>query len=262
MQAKRNTTIISWALGILTIIVLLLNLPEQPDPANIGLWLLFTLLIALSLNLGVLLTSGEISSAHMFGIMAFLSLGHDGRAEEALWIVATGALLGGLVQVARAEEWLPRRRVTVRSLGSVLETMAQLTLSQLVGEALYLQSGGRLPLGVITQADIFPLIIFAVGYVLFYLLFFVLRVRMEGHSISDVLASDWVTLGGAVLLPQLKAKLSADRLQAVACALTALVLVGFALSRSMAPAIAAALGLVVRARLSRSYASVRGSGSS
>jgi NtrC-family two-component system sensor histidine kinase KinB len=201
MQVNRNTSIISWALGILTIIVLLLNLPEQPDPANIGLWLLFTLLIALSLNLGVLLTSGEISSAHMFGIMAFLSLGHDGRAEEALWIVATGALLGGLVQVARAEEWLPRRRVTVRSLGSVLETMAQLTLSQLVGEALYLQSGGRLPLGVITQADIFPLIIFAVGYVLFYLLFFVLRVRMEGHSISDVLASDWVTLGGAVLLP-------------------------------------------------------------
>jgi MFS family permease len=50
-------------------------------------------------------------------------------------------------------------------------------------------------------------------------------------------------VGGAVLLPQLKAKLSADRLQAVACALTALVLVGFALSRSMAPAIAAALGL-------------------
>jgi len=109
MKAKRTTPIISWALGLLTIFVLVLNIPNQLDDV-LGLWLLFVGLTALALNLGVLLSSGQISPAHVFAIMAFLTMGRSGQAAEAIWAVAVGSLLGGLVQVARKDEWLPHRR--------------------------------------------------------------------------------------------------------------------------------------------------------
>ena len=200
MRAKRNTAFISWGLGLLTVVVLVLN-PLDGLGDVLGLWLLFMLLTAFALNLGILLTTGEISPAHVFGIMAFLTLGRQGSSAHALWAVAVGALLGGLLQVARADEWLPRRRVTARSLSSVAETMARHTLSLLVAGALYRQTGGRLPLGSMGPADAFPLLAFAAGYVLMYLLFFVLHVRLQGQAISQVLATDWVTVAGAVLLP-------------------------------------------------------------
>jgi len=157
MRTQRKTPLASWALGLLTLAVLVLNLPEQIDSV-LGLWVLFAALTAFALNFGVLLTSGEISPAHVFSIMAFLTLGHVGRAGEALWSVAVGALVGSLIQVARSDEWLPRRRVTARSLGVVAETMAHLTLSLLVGGAIYVTLGGRLPLGRMSPADAIPLL--------------------------------------------------------------------------------------------------------
>ncbi len=200
MRTRRNTPLVSWALGLLTLAVLVLNLPENLD-AVLGLWLLFAGLTAFALNFGVLLTSGEIAPAHVFSIMAFLTLGRSDHAGEALWAVAVGALVGSLIQVARADEWLPRRRLTVRSLGTVAETMAHLTLSLLVGGTVYVILGGRLPLGRLTASDAMPLLAFSGTYLLIYLLFFVLRVRLEGKAISGILSANWVTLIGVVLLP-------------------------------------------------------------
>ena len=200
MKLQRNTSAISWMLGFLTLIVLILNIPERLDSV-LGLWLLFFALTAFALNQNVLLVSGEISPAHMFGIMAFLTLGEGTRTAEAFWAVAAGALLGGLLQVARSDEWLPRRRVTVRSLATVAETMAQLTLTLLVAGAVYIRMGGRLPLGSMRPGDAVPLLAFSFIYVLVYLLFFALRVRLEGKVVSEVLRANWVALTGVVLLP-------------------------------------------------------------
>ncbi|NWG75055.1 MAG: GAF domain-containing protein, partial [Rubrivivax sp.] len=187
-------------MGLLTLFVLILNIPDRLDSV-LGLWLLFAALTALALNLGVLLTSSEISAAHVFAIMAFLTLGHGGAASEAIWAVAVGALVGGLIQAARAEEWLPRRRVTVRSLGTMAEIMAQLTLSLLVGATLYIHLGGRLPLGSMVPGDALPLLALTAGYVGFYLLFLALRIRLEGESVYAVWKADALTLAGVVVLP-------------------------------------------------------------
>ena len=200
MTAKRNTSLTSWALGLLTLVVLVLNVPTRLDVV-LAQWLQFVILIAFTLNLGVLLTAGEISAAHVFAIMAFLTLGRDGSGAEALWAAGVGALIGGLIQVARSDEWLPRRRVTVHSLSNVAETMAHMTLSLYVAEALYIVAGGRLPLGAMQPSDAMPLLIFSFGYVLVYSLLFVLRIRLEGRLISTVVAADWPTLATVILLP-------------------------------------------------------------
>ncbi len=201
MRTGSKTLFISWLLGLLTLVVLILNRPEALPPDMLGLWVLFVILIAFGLNINVLISSGEINPAHLFAIMAYFILGHDQQAAEALWAVAAGALLGGLIRVARAEEWLPRRRVTARSLASVAEIMAQLTLSLLVAEVLYLQVGGQLPLIALQHSNTLPLFIFSLGFVLIYALFFVLRVRLEGRAASTVLAADRVMVFGVIILP-------------------------------------------------------------
>ncbi len=200
MTSKRKTSFTSWALGLLTLAVLILNLPLHLGDV-LGTWLQFVLLIAFTLNLGVLLTSGDANVAHGFAIMAFLVMGGSDNGAEALWAVAAGALIGSLIQVSRSDEWLPRRRMIVRNLSTVAETMAQLTLSLLVGETLYLTLNGRLPLPALRGEDALPLLALAVGFVLVYLLLYVLRVRLEGRQIASVLRTDWFTFSLVVLLP-------------------------------------------------------------
>ncbi len=198
MQVRRSIAAISWVLGIITIIALLLNPPLLLPAAGGALAAFLIVFIAFSINMGVLLTgSGEISPAHLFSIMAALTL----AVQDALWITAIGALLGGLVQVARSDQWLPRRRLSVRSLRSAVDSMAHQTLALLVGAGLYVAAGGRIPLGYTEPLDVFPLTVLAVSFAAMYLLLFALRVRLEGRALSSVLAEDWFVIGGALLLP-------------------------------------------------------------
>lgn len=202
MAAQRQTPIISWALGLLTIVVLIVNLPENLS-AVLGLWLLFLVFTTFTLNAGVLLTAGEIHPTHLFSIMAFLSMAHNDQTgnAEALWAIAVGSLIGGLIQVARDDEWLPRRRVNIRSLGTVVEVMAQQTLSLLVGGAVYVTLGGRLPLGRLATTDLGPLAGLLVAYLLMVLLFFILSVRLEGRQVSQFFAANWPIMLAVLLLP-------------------------------------------------------------
>ncbi|MBN2469379.1 MAG: GAF domain-containing protein [Anaerolineae bacterium] len=198
MQAKRSIAAISWVLGTITVIALLLNPPLYFPAESAGLALTLVVFIAFTLNMGVLLTgTGEISPAHLFSIMAALTI----SVQDALWITAVGALLGGLVQVARSDQWLPRRRVSVRSLRNAIDTMTHQTLTLLVGAGLYVAGGGRIPLGYMEPGDLFALTVLGVSFAAVYLLFFALRVRLEGRALSSVLAEDWFVIGGVLLLP-------------------------------------------------------------
>lgn len=198
MQSKRGNTVITLVLGLISVVVLLLNRPTSLGPSETTLAVPLILLIAFTYNMGVLLTrAGEISPAHLFAIMAALSL----PMPTAIWITAAGALLGGLMQVARTDEWLPRRRVTARSLATTINTIAHQTLTLLAAIILYRAAGGRIPLGYTQPGDIWPIVIFAISYSAIYLLFFALRVRMQGRALSSVLAEDWVSVGSVLLLP-------------------------------------------------------------
>ncbi|MBN1963578.1 MAG: GAF domain-containing protein [Anaerolineae bacterium] len=199
-ETTRTPLLFTGALSLLTIVALLLNVPPTLDGILVW-WVLFSVLVAYAFNMGVLLTVGEISPAHLFGIMALLTLGSGEQFGAALWAVGTGGLLGSLIYIARAGEWLPRRRVQLRSVDTVAEGMAQLTLSLLVGGVLYIEAGGRLPLGPLEAADIMPLLALAAGFVLTYLLIFTLRVRLRQIPISKLLSENWRALLGTVLLP-------------------------------------------------------------
>ncbi|GAB4574228.1 MAG: hypothetical protein Kow0077_19710 [Anaerolineae bacterium] len=203
MHSRRVNAIVSWTLGILTLIALILNRPALT--AGVDKWMAaaLLLLIAFTFNMGVQLTSaGEISPAHLFSILSALTLG----LETALWITAGGVLLGSLLRAARAEAWgyLRRtrsRRVTPRSIETIVEEVAHQTLTLLVSVGFYTTSGGRFPLGRMGPADLRHLAILVAGYASVYLLFFALRVRLDGRALSSVLNEDRVTITGMVLLP-------------------------------------------------------------
>ena len=198
MPVKRNISATSWLLGLVTLVVLLLNPPLHFPASYTTLAITLVGFIALTYNMGVLLTgTGEISPAHLFSIMAALTI----SVQDALWITAIGTLLGGLFQVARSDQWLPRRRVSVHSLRSAIDTVSHHTLTLLVGAGMYVVSEGRIPLGYMEPLDLGPLAFMSVSYVAVYLLFFTLRIRLEGRALASVLREDWVTIGAVLLLP-------------------------------------------------------------
>jgi len=101
MTRRLRTPIFSWGFGLLTLVVLLTNIPDSSH-LNSSLWLFFAGLVALMLNLGSMLSEGVVSPASTAALMAYLTLGQaESAAAAALWCVTAGTLIGNLIWLLR-----------------------------------------------------------------------------------------------------------------------------------------------------------------
>src|SRR5512145_2396265 len=93
---------------IITGFTLVLNLPSAAainEYAQVAL--VYSVLTTFTLYFGMLLSEGELSAAHVVGMVAFLSLPRAAQPVM-LWAIFLGGLAGGLLLVFRQEENLLR----------------------------------------------------------------------------------------------------------------------------------------------------------
>ncbi len=164
MNRFTRIPVFSWALGTLTMLALILQVPDTRQ-LDVTVWLFYAALVALMLNLGTRFNEGIVSPALTAAIMAYLTLGGDQPAGAALWCVTVGALTGNLVWLVRTRPTEGTRRQYARVIRNITVGIAQMTLGLVVGSWAYRQAGGELPLDRLGRADIVPL----VGLVAIYL---------------------------------------------------------------------------------------------
>jgi len=203
MNRSSLSALIIWLLGIVMVTTLILNLPDGAMLAEYSVQaMVYAGLTAFTLYFGVLLTEGEFSTAHVIGIMAFLSLERQAHPVM-IWAVFVGGLLGGLALVLRSGsgENLLRRRLTTRSATSIVVICARVTLSFLVGAAVYYYLNGPLPLDTPVRDAFGALVAFGLAYSVVYLAIFALETYSDGRSVTKILSTNWLVVAILLLLP-------------------------------------------------------------
>ncbi len=187
--------------GVLTGFTLLTNLPNGEMVARYG-WqaVLWVVLIALTLMFGVLLSEGEFSAVHVFGITAYLSTSQPAE-PLVLWSVALGAIIGGALLLSRKHDSGLRRRLTIRTTSSVVMICARITLSLLVAGRVYDALGGIRPLVPPLGELAVPLLTFTLLYTLLYALIFLLETYVEQRSIRSLWNDNRVLLLAMLTIP-------------------------------------------------------------
>lgn len=188
-------------LVIVTAVSLVLNLPgtavinEYSTQA-----LVYGVLTTFTIYFGILLSEGELSTAHVVGMVAFLSLPPNAQPVM-LWSVFFGGLLGGALLIIRTEENLLRRRLTVRTARSIITISARVTLSFLVAGQFYIAMKGALPLTTLLDTATLPLLVFSLLYTLVYLALYLLETYTDGYPIQRILRNSAIELFVILVLP-------------------------------------------------------------
>ncbi len=192
-------------LGALTLVVLVLNFPEQGALVNNGGILVFYgLLAALTLNFGVI--DGELSPAHGIGMLMLLSLPRSAMSAS-LWMIVLASIVGQLARQARL------RAQGHTSLLAATFVVARIALSFYAAALIY---GGDLPLTDLTNANLLPVLIYGIGYSAVYFLLFAVETVVAGKTIPREHLSEILLV---LLVPILYALLGAlilNRLSALA----------------------------------------------
>lgn len=204
------TAIMSWMLASLTLLTLILQIPDETVMQEYqGLFLIYALLSGLAIYLSARLPEGEISSAHIVGMLAALSQ-PGGAQTTMLWAVALGALIGGGLLHTRFDQALPpddRSRLNVVNLITIT---AQVTLSHFVAVQVYEWVGGTFPLTSLADGMALPLLAFGLTYLIIYFAIFLLRLYTGGQSIRRLFATSTVELITMLTLPVPFALLGAE----------------------------------------------------
>ncbi|MBC6936340.1 MAG: GAF domain-containing protein [Chloroflexi bacterium] len=188
-------------LAIVTGVTLALHLPgETALNRYAGQALAYGVLTAFTLYFGMLLSEGELSPAHMVGLVALLSLPPDAQPVMT-WAIFLGGVAGGALLIFRQHERLLRRPVIARTARSVVAVSARVTLSFLVAGQFYRAAGGVLPLSNLLGAGIPALLLCAVLYILVYLAIFLLEMYLVGYSVQRILRENPVELFALLVLP-------------------------------------------------------------
>ena len=199
MNRPLYTNLSIWLCAALTGITLLLSLPTGDQlMLYAGRALIYLLLTTATLYMGVLLTEGEFSPAHVVAMTAVLS--QPAAAQPVLmWGVALGSVIGGLLLVMRAGDDLVGRRLTIRTAGSVVIICARMTLSIFAAAEVYRVMGGVLPLHPPLRDALIPLAAFSLVDCAIYLLIFVLETYVDGRSVRRLLVNRWLILAVLVV---------------------------------------------------------------
>ncbi|NDJ75815.1 MAG: GAF domain-containing protein, partial [Chloroflexi bacterium] len=200
MNRRIRMLMLPWGLGLLTLVVLLADIPSF-DKIDTLLWLLFAALVGLMLNLSATLDEVLISPAPTAALMTYLTIGEGEKAPAALWSVALGALTGNLIWLARN---LPQHSSTsdyTRAVRSATISTAQLTIGLFCSGWAYRQFGGRLPLDQLESADVLALAAFVLIYLAIYLSILLLESYLYRLQTPRTVARNWQSLVGIALLP-------------------------------------------------------------
>jgi signal transduction histidine kinase len=196
-------------LALITLVVLVTNLPSpelvQVQAADL---LMFMLLTAFALTFAALLSEGELSPAHMIGIVAFLSQPPE-VFHTMTWAVFIGGVVGVIVRSLRSYQI----RRDVLNLPGILFVVSRVTLSFWASGQIYYVSGGSTPLGrlpVDISPTILPLTIYALVYITLYFSIFLLELYTEGYSVGRVVRSDLARIAVILILPLPFAVLGAE----------------------------------------------------
>lgn len=177
MTKKRllDTRLISGGLGILTLVVLVLNLPSRDVlVSNGGLLVIYGTLAALALHFGMI--DGELSPAQGVGMLALLSLPSEAVAAS-LWIIALASALGQLASALR--------RDTPATTTDVILVGARMTLSFYAAALVY---RGDLPLSSLEGDNLTAVLVYGIVYSAVYFALFVLEQWLQGKTLSTLRA--------------------------------------------------------------------------
>jgi len=196
---------------LLTVGVLLFNIPDGDLIQRYGAQTLAYLgLTGFVLFFGVWLSEGELSPAHVIGMIALLSL-----PEVALplttWAVAIGGVLGtlGLMLRQRVRGQFVRQQLT-----RLIFVAARVTLSFYIAAQVYVALDGMLPLTLdAVQNDaavVFALIVYTVVYTTLYFTTFVMETYVQRRPVQRILRTNLLLITVTMLLPVPFAVLSAQ----------------------------------------------------
>ncbi|MEM6280927.1 MAG: hypothetical protein AAF787_01935, partial [Chloroflexota bacterium] len=199
-QARLKQLIVGLLTGF-TIGVLLLSVPTPDMLATYRVYaLVFMMLTALALPLGVLLSEVEISVVHVVGIIAFLALEAD-AFTVILWAMFFGSVVGGVALLLRSQPYLPRRRNVRRSIRSIMVTSARVTLSFYASARFYFLIGGELPIRVGGSEVVAPLAEYTAFYVVTYAAIYALELYVEEQNPLAILRKNWLQIIVVLLTP-------------------------------------------------------------
>lgn len=186
-----TSRILNWGLIVITSIVMLAFVPRQfdviaPYAAQLSVYLLLT---ALTLFLGIRLSESELSPAHAFGIMAFLSLPVD-IYPATLWAIFIGGLIGGGMLVYRARRQVINAHRNMTSPVYALLVTTRLTLSFFIASQAYLLTGNTVPLNLLLDITlvqtVLSVVAFALVYIAIYLLIFVIELIVNHYPVQAI----------------------------------------------------------------------------
>ena len=190
-----------WLLAVVTGVALLLHWPDGDALRQYaGQSLVYAALTTFTLVFGVLLAEGELSPAHMVGMVASLSLPAAAQPVMA-WAIFAGGVAAGLLLVRRPDRARFRRLLTIRSARSVVVMSARVTLTFVVGAQFYRIFGGALPLTPPLETQALALAVFSLLTVVVYLAVYLLEIYSDGHSVVSVVRGSLSELFAILVLP-------------------------------------------------------------
>lgn len=196
---------------LVTVGVLLFNIPAGDLIQRYGTQTLAYLgLTGFVLFFGVWLSEGELSPAHVVGMIALLAL-PEAALPLTTWAVALGGVLGtlGLMLRQRVRGQYVRQQLT-----RLIFVAARVTLSFYIAAQVYIALDGMLPLTLdAVQNDaavVFALIVYTVVYTTLYFATFVLETYVQGRPVERILRTNLLLITVTMLLPVPFAVLSAQ----------------------------------------------------
>lgn len=196
--------LLRWLLSFGAILLFVLLPVEWPPTAGTPLtWLALALMVALTVNAGLVMTNRKLHAAYSTGLLIYLTLGEPASWGSALLVMALGAF-GGVLAGQLVMQALGRNANSpVIMLRESFQMAAQLVLALAAGAMVYDVLDGRLPLTELTAADAGPLaalIVTTLGVYLFQLRV-VSRLRGNALTVRAVLRHYSLTVSALLLLP-------------------------------------------------------------
>ena len=155
---------ISTALGVIALLLLITNLPDQVS----GILIFYGLMIALTLNFNAFIPDLELNPAHGIGMMVLLSL-PLAALPASLWTVTLGSIVGELINT-----WRSKRSIFN---AHTVFFVAQMTISFYVSAQLY---NGMLPLHDLVDSSVLSVIVYGLAYSALFFLFFLFEMALDG----------------------------------------------------------------------------------
>lgn len=193
MKRSYLNNILTWTLALLSVLIIILTRSANEQTLAVHPELvMYGFLTAFALYFSVQLNPGELSMAHVVGIMAFLSYPAEAR-HLSLLVIFFGGISGGLLMVLRSLLQSPSQRRVPASIQTLVHVTARVTISYYVASSFYVQTNAQLPLNndpiLISELwnTVAAVILFVVLYTLIYALTFVIQLYTDNYAVEDIL---------------------------------------------------------------------------